>query len=242
MNKIKVLIVEDEVLIANDLRMTLEDHNFSVINVVRSGEDAIISATTTHPDLILMDIRLSGDIDGITATERIREQSEVPVIYLSDHVDEQTVGRAKHTYPANYLSKPFNENDLLRALEIAFFNTSKRSNNISSKNCMKDRIFIRTQNQTSEMIFYSDILYLKAGGSYSTIVTTTKEYILSSNLKQVIEQFDHPDFIRVHRGYSANISHIKSIEGNIIMLEGGHRIQMSNKFKEAVLKNFKLIK
>ena len=120
--KIKVLLVEDELLIAQDLKARLEDHEFEVMAICRSGEDALTEVRMKAPDLILMDIHLDGELDGIETATQIVERYDIPIIYLSDHTDQETVDRAKQTFPANYLSKPYKGNDLLRALELAFAN------------------------------------------------------------------------------------------------------------------------
>lgn len=241
MEKIKVLIVEDELLTAANLKIKLEDHGFNVINTVPSGEEALDIITAGTPDLLLMDIQLAGELDGISTAEKILELINVPIIYLSDHVDEMTVKRARSTHPANYLSKPFRANDLLRALELAFYN-AKKDNPTQTKSKLTDRVFIRTDSQTSEMISYADILYLEADRAYSYVVTASKKYTLSKNMKKVFDQFESPDFLRVHRSYIVNINQITGLEGNIVKVGPDHEVQVSADFKRNLMNNINLIK
>lgn len=239
MDKIKVLIVEDQLLIAEDLRVKLSKHNFEVTDIVDSGEDALKFLKSSVPDLILMDIQLAGDLDGITTAERILENKSIPIIYLSDHVDEETVNRAKRTNPAAYLSKPFNSGDLLRALEIAFYNASQQKNATKSK--LADRILIRTDNQAAEVVRYVDILFLEAARAYCHIQTKEKKYLLSNSMKVVFEQFNNPDFLKVHRGYIVNINHVTAIEGNVLKI-GEHSVQMSQEYRDELLSKISLVK
>lgn len=187
-----------------------------------------------------MDIHLAGELDGIETARKISEKTEIPIIYLSDYTDQTTFESAKSTFPATYLSKPFKPGDVLRSLELAFVNASKSKKPSISK--LSDRIFIRTDNKKSEMIFYKDILYLEAARAYCNIVTKNKTYILSNNMRKVFEQFDNPDFIKIRRSYIVNINSITGIEGNIIKMGEGHSVQMSPKNREMVLNKLNLVK
>ncbi|MDN5214969.1 response regulator [Fulvivirgaceae bacterium BMA12] len=240
MDRIKVLIVEDELLVAQDLKFTLEEHHFNVVDILDTGEAVLKRIGDDTPDLILMDIHLAGKLDGIETAKKILETVEIPIIYLSDHVDQTTFERAKSTFPANYLSKPFKPGDVLRSLELAFLNASTVKKPSISK--LSDRVFIRTDNKKSEMIFYKDILYLEAARAYCNIVTKNKTYILSNNMRKVFEQFDNPDFIKIQRSYIVNINSITGIEGNIIKMGEGHSVQMSPRNREMILNKLNLVK
>ncbi|MDH5647109.1 MAG: response regulator, partial [Candidatus Heimdallarchaeota archaeon] len=115
-----ILIVEDEVIVALDLKSKVEAMGYSVVDMVTSGEKAIKKAATLDPDLVLMDIRLSGAMDGITAANIIFENYYIPIIYITAHADKQTVDRVKETQPFGYITKPFLDSDLKTGIEIAF--------------------------------------------------------------------------------------------------------------------------
>ncbi|MBI2390610.1 MAG: response regulator [Deltaproteobacteria bacterium] len=117
----RILIVEDQRLIAADLASTLKRLGYDVAGSVASGEEAVPAALELHPDLILMDIRLRDEMDGIQAAEAIRARSDVPIVYLTAYADEETIARAKGTTPFGYLVKPFNERELRAAIEIAIY-------------------------------------------------------------------------------------------------------------------------
>ena len=121
MKKIKILVVEDEGLVARDLELMVKGLGYSVVDVLSSGEEAIEKAQKDKPDLILMDITLRGNMDGIEAAEKIRRLTHIPVIYLTAHTDEATFQRAKVTAPHGYTLKPIEQNELKTVIEMALY-------------------------------------------------------------------------------------------------------------------------
>lgn len=115
----KILIAEDELIVAENIAHHLRRQGYEVLAIVDSGEAAIQEAIQTHPDLILMDIMLQGDLDGVQATEVIHSQLQLPVIYMTAYADDTTLERAKRTDPYGYLVKPFKPNDLKTSIEVA---------------------------------------------------------------------------------------------------------------------------
>jgi len=115
----KILIVEDESIIAEDISDSLISLGYRITDIVYSGEEAIQSATKSRPDLVLMDVNLQGEIDGITAAEVIRSRFEIPVIYLTAYADENTLRRVNKTKPFGYIVKPFEEKNLHTTIQIA---------------------------------------------------------------------------------------------------------------------------
>lgn len=233
-----MLIVEDQLLIAQDIAFKLERNGIEVLHICPSGEEALDFLSSNHTDLILMDIELSGAMDGISTAAVVKARYNIPVIYLTDHTDAKMVDRAKKTMPANYLPKPFNEQDLVRALEIAFFNASQQE---QKNEPTQDHIFLRTSSQEFVKIYYHDILFLEADRAYSKVVTQEKTFTLSSNMKRIHEQFNHPAFFRVHRHHVVNINRVTAINGNILQLEE-HAIQMSKDYRDTITAKLKFVK
>jgi len=116
-----VLIVEDEQIIALDLAQTLEDLGYRVAGVVSRGDEAVALAQSGSPDLVLMDVHLAGPTDGVTAAEKIRATSGVPVVFVTAFDDAKTIGRAKFTEPYGYLIKPFDTRELRVVIEMALY-------------------------------------------------------------------------------------------------------------------------
>lgn len=121
MAQAKILVTEDEGIVAMDVESRLQALGYTVAGVAASGEEAIRLAESTRPDLVLMDIKLLGQLDGVAAAEQIRARFDVPVIYLTAYADDATLRRAKVTEPYAYLIKPFEERELLTAIEIALY-------------------------------------------------------------------------------------------------------------------------
>lgn len=119
MTNARIMIVEDEGILGLDLKTRLEGMGYEVLGIVHSGEEAIQQAEETHPDLVLMDIHLEGEMDGVEAAEQIRKGFYIPVIFLTAHSDDHTFQRAKVTDPFGYLLKPVHQKDLYIAVEIA---------------------------------------------------------------------------------------------------------------------------
>jgi len=121
MSNVKVLIVEDEGIAALDIQNRLKRLGYTASDIVPSGEEAVKIASETSPDLVLMDIMLSGKIDGVTAAEQIHSSLDIPIIYLTAYADEATLQRAKITEPYGYIVKPFKEKDLHIAIDMALY-------------------------------------------------------------------------------------------------------------------------
>jgi CheY-like chemotaxis protein len=117
----RIFIVEDQRLIAADLDNTLSRLGYLVVGSAASGNEALEMTTALQPDLVLMDIRLQGRMDGIEAAAAIRERLDVPVCYLTAYADEETIDRAKRAAPFGYLVKPFNQRELRAGIEIALY-------------------------------------------------------------------------------------------------------------------------
>lgn len=121
MAKKKILIVEDEIIVANDIQFSLQKLGYTVCGIAASGAEAINKAIDRHPDLVLMDIKLKGEIDGIQTAEKIRQCIDIPIIYLTAYADEHTLKRAKITAPYGYILKPFDEREMHTVIEMAIY-------------------------------------------------------------------------------------------------------------------------
>ncbi|HWQ44877.1 MAG TPA: response regulator [Methanosarcina barkeri] len=121
----RVLIIEDEHIVAMGIKKMLKSLGYTVTGVASSGEDAISKAESTFPDVVLMDIMLKGDLDGVEAAKEIRERFDVPIVYLTAYSDNNILERAKITEPFGYIIKPFDEKDLYSSIEIALHRQRK---------------------------------------------------------------------------------------------------------------------
>jgi len=151
MNNERILIVEDEKIIALDLQRRLERFGFSVVGMAASGAEAIELASEREPDIILMDIRLEGDMDGIEASKLIRARFAIPVIFLTAYTDERTLDRAKEVEPFGYILKPFKERELYTTIDIALY-----KNSIDKKLRKQERLFSAMLHSINDGIIATD--------------------------------------------------------------------------------------
>ena len=238
MSKIKVLVVEDSALIAEDIAYKLGKHHFEVMEIFDKGEDALEFLKKNEPDLVLLDIKLAGALDGISTGYMIQNNFTLPIIYLSDLADAETLNRAKQTRPSNYLTKPFNEADLVRAIDLAFSNfTAGAAATAANK---ADHIFIKSDN-TFVRVSLKDILFLHADRAYCNIVTEEKTYVQSVSMNHVLDQINSKDFVRIHRSHVVNVNKVAAIEGNMVRV-GKHTLEMSKGMREELLSRLTFLK
>jgi len=151
MNKDRILIVEDEKIIALDLQRRLEKLNFDIVEKVSTGKDALEAALSLKPDMILMDIMLKGDIDGIEAAIEIKKKSLVPIIFLTAYADDKTLERAKKADPMGYILKPFKERELYTTITIALYKF-----NLNKKLDYQERLLSSIINNINDGIIVTD--------------------------------------------------------------------------------------
>ncbi len=226
--KIKIAIVEDEPIVAADLSLQLKKAEMNVVNVSESGEEILSFLKNEIPDVILMDIQLYGDMDGIEVAHEINKLYEIPIVFLTANTDQATFKRAKLTFPHAFLSKPFRISDVLHTVSLAL--DIKADNETQNHvNHLSDRIFIRHNNHL-EKVMFNDILMIEADGSYTNVITSHQKYVLSQTMSKVGERIKTPYLIRVHRSYIVNIDNIEKISDGYVYV-GGHRIPVSRTYK-----------
>lgn len=147
----KILVVEDESIVALEIQNRLEKLGYNVVDNVATGEQAIKKAAETKPDLILMDIYLKGEMDGIKAAQHIKKTQNIPIIYLTAYADNETLKRARITQPYAYIVKPFEERELQSNIEIALYKHQTEQQLQNSKNHLENII-----EHISEIIFTID--------------------------------------------------------------------------------------
>ncbi len=128
MNEIKVLIVEDEPVIAQNISMYLNNNDFMVSGIAYDDEEAFSQLATNTPDAVVLDINLESTISGIEIAQHINRDYKIPFIFLTSYADKETLGKAKKVEPSGYIVKPFNEKTLLATLEIAISNYASKNN------------------------------------------------------------------------------------------------------------------
>lgn len=210
MHKIRILIVEDEMLIAANIAMQLENYGYEIVGIIPRGEEALKVVANEQPDLVLMDINLKGEIDGIQTAIAMQKTGKIPVIYLTANTDDAHFNRAKATNPYAFISKPFKKLDLQHAVELAVERILRENNEPKTeqnKLVLDDRIFVK-QNDLMCKILISDILYLEADRNYCQVYTKDKNYLLVNTLRNMEDKLPAETFQRIHRSFIVNLNFV----------------------------------
>jgi len=253
MAELKILIVEDEMIIAAKISLHLTQLGYEVSGIIPRGEEVILHCQQSPPDLLLLDINLKGSIDGIeTATQLQAANIDIPIIYLTANADETTFDRAKHTRPHAFISKPYKKLDLQRAIELAIgrmANSAQSAPPIIEKTTsapkedtpyiLTDRIFVRHKNRMVKL-FLEDILYIEAERSYCRIQTKDTEYLLSMPLRVFAEKLDGGQFFRIHRSYIVSLPQIDEV-GETHIIVSKKLIPIGKSYKEAFSQRIRMI-
>lgn len=217
MNPVRVLIVEDEFIIARNLRMVLEELQYGISGHAFNADEAIEILSHGKTDLVLLDIRLGGEEDGIDLGHRIRAEFGLPFIYLTSHSDPATIDRAKRTYPKGFLVKPFNRDELFAAIEIASQTIEPMS--AFDSGAEKDAIFVKVGGALKKVLL-SEITMLKADRVYVELHRKGKQpLIVRESLNAWAEKLPS-QFLRVQRSYIIHLQHIDSVDTGSIAVDG----------------------
>ena len=223
MSKFKLLVVEDEIVIADNICSILEKLGYEVLEPAIHYSDAIERIEEEQPDLALLDIQLAGSKDGIDLAWKIKEEYDFPFIFLTSNADPRTVERAKGLNPPAYLVKPFNRDDLYTSIELALHNYKAETpvNKAPQKEevIIKDSFFIKDKHKFHKVKF-SEICYLKSDHVYVELHTVSeKKHLIRSSMNDFIENLPE-NFYRTHRSYTINLDFLESINARFVNIIG----------------------
>lgn len=243
MLKKSILIVEDEELISSGIKLTLTQYGYECMTV-NNGEDAIACLHSFSPDLVLMDIGLGGKLDGLSTAAIMRSQSQLQIIYISAQNTKPVFELAKATRPANYLTKPFSDGELIKAVELAFCQVVPTTHvlpNAPISERVSDGVFVFNEEEYKKVLF-SDILIVQAEGMRTVLYCIeNKTYIISLSSNHVIAQLDWPGLVRTSKSNYVNIHKVDSIKNDELNLQG-YMITLSKTYREEFLSRIKKLK
>ena len=221
MERTKILIVEDEALIADNLAATIEELNYEVTDICSNAEDALKSIKKNTPEICLLDVNIEGEIDGIDLAEIIHKKIQVQHIFLTSFSDQTTIERAKKTVPAAYIIKPYTSKEVEVNLALAQHRSKEGAVNpssgiISNEN---DSFYIKEKHELKK-IRYNEISYCEAAEHYTVLYTSKDKYVLNQSIASVFEKLENTGFIKVHRSYFVRLKEIESIGPNYIIIQG----------------------
>lgn len=231
MQPCRILIVEDESLVAMDMERMLLELGYEVLPNVNSYDDAILALHTNKPDLVLLDINLNDTKSGIDLSKQIQQQYKIPFIYLTSHSDKATMDEALITKPYGYLLKPFDADDLYAAIEVAMSNFMGQSiHNEDSGLLCKDALFIKTD-KNFVRVEINDICWVESEHNYLYIVSQKGKHIIRSNFKDFQQNIPSAKFIQVHKSYMINLNKVEAFSHTDITING-KEIPLSRMYKD----------
>ncbi|MEZ4941968.1 MAG: LytTR family transcriptional regulator DNA-binding domain-containing protein [Saprospiraceae bacterium] len=214
MHKGKILIVEDEILIADTIQRYVEKQGYQSSGVAISYEEAIQLYQSDPPDLVLIDIRLSGPKSGIDLGHFILQQAHpVPFIYLTSQTDSRHIELAKQTFPAAFLSKPIQPASLNGTIEIALHSHQTRL-------AQETKLTIH-DGASKHIVSIGDILYLQADHIYVQVHTRHHGRLLQrGSLTELLAELPSPPFVQVHRSYVVNLNAVSGWDAHSVFIDG----------------------
>jgi len=251
MTKANVLVVEDEFIVSKDIQSSLKKLGYHVVGAAPSGEKALEILAENTPDIVLMDIMLKGEMNGIETAEVVKNQYSIPVIYLTAYADEATLAKAKVTEPYGYILKPFKEIDLHTSIEMALYKHKKELAVERERDMLYSLVENKERESNLDFIFVksnsklvklnaSDIFFIEALKDYVVINTHDSRYTIHSTMKDIENKLGGDQFIRVHRSFIVRLDKIASIDFPNLLLEndrklipigGSYRDDLTNRIK-----------
>ncbi len=238
---IQVLIIEDDLIIAENLKENLLELGYQVNGISSNATAAIAMYREQRPDICITDIYLKGSAkNGIEIMQELNAGAEIPIIYLTSFSDHEFREKAKSTNPAAYLMKPASKTQIDIAIDFALTNFRKKqleSEVDLPQQCpfvtRKGYFFVKVKDRY-EKIYAHDISLVMAAGSYTKVHTSDQEYTISAGMKSFLQQLKSEDIVRCHRSYAINIHKVKAFDDlGLFVIQGKevHNVPVSNQYK-----------
>lgn len=251
MLKINVLVVEDESIVSKDIQHSLKKLGYTVVGAAATGEKALELAREEQPDIVLMDIMLKGEMNGVEVAEIVRRELNIPVIFLTAYADEATLSKAKITEPYGYIIKPFKEIDLHTSIEMAIYKHQKERelekerdllfSIVESKEIGDGFIFVKSNSKLVKLNT-KDIYFIEALKDYVVINTKDTRFTIHSTMKEIEQKMGTAEFIRVHRSFIVRLDKIASIEFPNLQLENDKKlIPIGGSYRDDLTNRIKLV-
>jgi two-component system, LytTR family, response regulator LytT len=211
MEKIKILIVEDEILIAEDLKDILASFNMKLIAMAHDKRRAFQLIEEFKPQIVLLDIRMEGEKDGLEIGEYLNNKTTISFIYITAHSDVAMVKKIIETQPAGYITKPIKKSDLYASINLA----------LSRQQMPVERKMLKVKDGYSFVLIPLDeILYLESDGNYVHVISENRKLLVRQSLDSIAMELESEQFFKVHRSYIVNTSHVIQYSRKEVKLKG----------------------
>lgn len=254
--KIHVMIVEDESIVAMDLAAGLEHDGYRVTGIADNYDEAVKMFSSGQVDILLMDIHIHGDKDGVDTAAALMKIKQVPLIYLTAFTDPATIERVKNTKPSAFLTKPYNIDNVRIAIDLALHHFAEAKPAVATGKVLpmqttaekrtdkehflqlKEYIFIK-QNYRFVKFKLSEVLFAEADNNYVNIHTQTQKFVLRLSLSDLLERLQFPRLIRIHRSFAVNLDEISSFDEQLIRI-GQQEIPIGRNYRQDFMDQFNL--
>ncbi len=224
---------------SDKMEMQIEKLGHELFALVDNSNDALAELEKDQPDLILMDVRIEGDYDGIELAEMILKKWDIPILFITSNHDDSTFRRVSRISPEGMITKPFTDIQLQRSIELIFTKKKKEKETETSPDVSwssgEDVIFIKSMGKLNK-VNINDIFYLEADGRYVQVHLIDKKYLVRISMKDFVQKLNPKQFMQTHRQFVVNVKKIKSIdlENSVVILESMH-IPVSRREKDNLL-------
>ncbi|MFT7336218.1 MAG: two-component system LytT family response regulator, partial [Porticoccaceae bacterium] len=242
MDKVNVMIVEDMVGESDGLSKVLLANNYNLVGVARTLNEALKLFYANKVDVVIIDIFLNGKPEGITFAETMNviPNGSKPFVFLTSSNDRQIFEKAKLTRPFSFLMKPFNELEILYAIEMAVEKFHNQNDvflgDDEQDTVISDEYMFIKKGKSLKKVLIADIVYIEVEERYCNIITAYEKFVILISLIKILELLDASKFCRTHRNYIVNSEKIVEIipADNLVLLSGNHKAILSDKYKKFV--------
>ncbi len=245
----KILAVEDEPLFADALLMMLDELGYDQVQIADNATDALRLFVAFAPDIVLMDIKIKGNQDGIEVAESMQAgKNIVPIIFMTSVKDKDTFERAKQTNPIGYLIKPFDEETLERNIELAIYKHHKATwdtelfTTWNNDVLAEDSLFVKNK-QRLERIYIRDIVHVVADAKYIELHMKGGKVLASVSMNDLLNKLPTQHFVRIKRNQIINTQYIENIDlkAGIVLMSTGEEASIGRSYREEFLNRLKIV-
>ncbi len=246
MEKINVLIIEDDDFEATVLRTHLEQYCYKIVAVATNLKQALRLYYTEDIDIVIIDVYLQGSPDGITFANKVNSNKNTlkPFVFLTGHMDKETFEMAKTEQPFSFLLKPFNALEILYAIELALEKfTKNKEERESSGEAVENAFFIKKKSVFYKICF-KDISYVEVEGRYAKVMADKKTFLLEHTLVDLEKRLPKSIFARSHRNYIVNMNKVKEVHynDNLIILEDNTKALLGRSYKNDFTRGYSILR
>jgi two-component system, LytTR family, response regulator LytT len=237
---IKILIVEDEAIIAERLYADLQDYGYNVLEPCLSAEEALQTLSADQPDLALLDVNLKSSITGIHLASIINEQYKFPFIFLTANTDDATIQQAAAVKPQAFLTKPVQIKTLIGTIQVAIFN--HQSNKLQMViDATAQYHFIKSGNNYHR-IEWANVTHIESDRKYALVFEKDNKapYVVKISLELLSQQLAAFHFVRVHKSFLVNMAFINSLNNQDITLHGNVKVPVGDSYRAAFMQRLKM--